>query len=75
MASSPQKPLLRTKRLTDTGFLKSNGEARRALAENSIAVNKNKVDENYAIAEKDLIDEKYILLQRGKKNYFVLKVV
>ena len=60
---------------SDTGFLKSNGEARRALAENSIAVNKNKVDENYAIAEKDLIDEKYILLQRGKKNYFVLKVV
>ena len=59
----------------ETGFLKSNGEARRALAENSIAVNKNKVDENYAIAEKDLIDEKYILLQRGKKNYFVLKVV
>jgi len=58
-----------------TGFLKSNGEARRALAENSISVNKNKVDENYAIAEKDLIDEKYILLQRGKKNYFVLKVV
>ena len=60
---------------SDTGFLKSNGEARRALAENSIAVNKNKVDENYAIAEKDLINEKYILLQRGKKNYFVLKVV
>ena len=59
----------------ETGFLKSNGEARRALAENSIAVNKKKVDENYAIAEKDLIDKKYILLQRGKKNYFVLKVV
>ena len=60
---------------SDTGFLKSNGEARRALAENSIAVNKNKVDENYAIAEKDLINEKYILLPRGKKYYFVLKVV
>jgi tyrosyl-tRNA synthetase len=60
---------------SDTGFLKSNGEARRALAENSIAVNKNKVDENYVIAENDLIDKKYILLQRGKKNYFVLKVV
>ena len=60
---------------SETGFLKSNGEARRALAENSIAVNKNKVDENYAIAENDLIDKKYILLQRGKKNYFVLKVV
>ena len=60
---------------SETGFLKSNGEARRALAENSIAVNKNKVDENYVIAENDLIDKKYILLQRGKKNYFILKVV
>lgn len=60
---------------SETRFLKSNGEARRALAENSIAVNKNKVDENYAVTEKDLINKKYILLQRGKKNYFLLKVV
>ena len=60
---------------SETRFLKSNGEARRALAENSIAVNKNKVDENYAVTEKDLINKKFILLQRGKKNYFLLKVV
>lgn len=60
---------------SETGFLKSNGEARRALAENSIAVNKNKIEENYSISQKDLIDKKYILLQRGKKNFFVLKLV
>ncbi len=59
---------------TDTGFLKSNGEARRAIKENSVAVNKNKVTEDYKISSKDLINDKYVLLQRGKKNYFVLKM-
>jgi tyrosyl-tRNA synthetase len=58
-----------------TSFLKSNGEARRALSENSISVNKTKVNESYAIGSIDLIDDQYILLQRGKKNYFIVKVV
>ncbi|RDK88839.1 tyrosine--tRNA ligase [Marinirhabdus gelatinilytica] len=57
-----------------TGFLKSNGEARRALKENSISVNKEKVKEGYSITSEDLINETFVLLQRGKKNYFVLKV-
>jgi tyrosyl-tRNA synthetase len=57
-----------------TGFLKSNGEARRELGQNSISVNKAKVDETYTISTTDLIGGKYVLLQRGKKNYFVLKV-
>ena len=57
-----------------SGFLKSNGEARRALKENSIAINKEKISEDYKISTKDLISNKYILLQRGKKNYFLLKV-
>jgi len=57
-----------------TGFLGSNGEARRALKQNSISVNKEKVKEDYIITEKDLINKKFVLLQRGKKNYFVLVV-
>jgi len=57
-----------------TGFLKSNGEVRRALAENSISVNKNKVTEGFKITHKDLIADNYVLLQRGKKQYFILKV-
>ncbi len=60
---------------TDTGFLKSNGEARRALKENSVAVNKVKVSEEHKILATDMINEKFVLLQRGKKNYFILKVV
>lgn len=58
-----------------TGFLKSKGEARRALAENSISINKEKVKEDYAISDSDLIRDRYILLQRGKKNYFIAKAV
>ncbi len=58
-----------------SGFLKSNGEARRALKENSISVNKEKVKDDKVIATNDLIADKFVLLQRGKKNYFLLKVV
>lgn len=59
----------------NTGFLKSNGEARRALKENSISVNKEKVKEDYQITANDLINNKFVLLQRGKKNYFLIRVV
>ncbi|MEW7281008.1 tyrosine--tRNA ligase [Aquimarina sp. 2201CG1-2-11] len=58
-----------------TGFLKSNGEARRALKENSIAVNKEKVTDSYSISKEDLINNQFVLLQRGKKNYFVIRAV
>ena len=57
-----------------TGFLASNGEARRELKQNSISVNKEKVKEDYSITKADLINDKFVLLQRGKKNYFVLVV-
>ena len=57
-----------------TGFLGSNGEARRELKQNSISVNKEKVKEEYSITASDLINNKFVLLQRGKKNYFVLVV-
>ena len=56
-------------------LLKSNGEARRALKENSISVNKTKVSDQKKITAKDLINDRYILLQRGKKSYFILEFV
>lgn len=59
--------------VAEGSFLKSNGEARRALKENSISVNKEKVAEERSLNAEDLINGKYILLQRGKKNYFILK--
>jgi len=59
----------------ENGFLKSNGEVRRALKENSISVNKEKVIEDFVITPSDLIADKFVLLQRGKKSYFLLRVV
>ena len=59
---------------SDTNFLKSVSEARRSLKENSISVNKNKISENYKVSNSDLINNKYVLLQRGKKNYYLLIV-
>lgn len=58
-----------------SGFLSSNGEARRDLKANSISVNKEKVTEGYELAEADLIDGQFLLLQKGKKNYFLLRIV
>ena len=58
----------------DTNFLKSMGEARRSLKENSISVNKLKVSENTIVSNKDLINNKYILLQRGRKKYYLVIV-
>jgi tyrosyl-tRNA synthetase len=61
--------------LTDhTGFLPSKGEAKRALKEGSISVHKVKVDDSRTVGTDDLINGRFILLQRGKKNYFLVKV-
>lgn len=56
-------------------LLNSNGEARRALKENSISVNKTKVSDQKKITAADLINDRYVLLQRGKKSYFILEFV
>ncbi|MFC4477901.1 tyrosine--tRNA ligase [Flavobacterium chungangensis] len=58
-----------------TGFFKSNGEARRALTANSISVNREKIKEDFVLTANDLINDQFVLLQSGKKNYFVIRVV
>ncbi len=57
-----------------TSFLSSNSEARRAIKENSISVNKKKISENYVLSRKDLIKDKYIVINRGKKKTFIVKI-
>ena len=59
----------------ETSFLPSNGEARRALKANSVSVNKAKVAEDYSITEADLIGGKYIILNKGKKNTYIIKAI
>ncbi len=57
-----------------SGFLSSNSEANRALKENSLSVNKTKINAENTFSESNLINGKYLLLQRGKKKYFVVEV-
>lgn len=57
-----------------TGFIASNSEARRALKENSVQVNKSRVSASYQLSDADLLSDRFILLQRGKKNYYLLVV-
>ena len=59
----------------ETNFLASNGEARRALKENSISVNKEKVGEDYTISNADLINDTYVIINRGKRSTFIIRVV
>ena len=57
-----------------TNILSSRGEARRSLKENSISINKEKVNEESVITEKDLLNNEFILVQKGKKNKFLVIV-
>lgn len=55
-----------------TQILASKGEVRRALKENSLSVNKEKVKEDFVTSNDNLLNEQYILVQKGKKNYFII---
>jgi len=57
------------------GAFKSNGEARRMLKDNAVSINKAKITESYVITSESLLNSKYVLVQKGKKNYFLVKVI
>ncbi|MBQ9253565.1 MAG: tyrosine--tRNA ligase [Bacteroidales bacterium] len=55
-----------------TQILSSKGEVRRALKENSLSINKEKITDTYTTNAESLLNGKYILVQKGKKNYFII---
>jgi len=57
-----------------TGLFKSNSEIKRSLKENSIIINKERVNDQFDFNSISLINKKYILLQKGKKNYFLINI-
>ena len=57
-----------------TEIMSSNGEARRSVKENAISINKTKVKLEHKVTEADVLKSNYILAQKGKKNYFLVKV-
>jgi len=59
---------------TETAIFASKGEARRMLKDNGLSVNKEKVNDVYQITSSDLLNGRYILVQKGKKNYYLVIV-
>lgn len=60
---------------TEGIIFKSKGEARRMIQSGAVSINKEKVTDANAGFTFGLLQDKYILAQRGKKNYFLIKVV
>ena len=61
--------------LTDfTQIFPSKSEARRTLKENGVSINKVKISDTFAVTSNSILNGKYILVQRGKKNYYVVLV-
>ena len=59
----------------ETSVFPSKGEARKMVQGNGVSINKDKIaDIAYEISEKDILDGKYILAQKGKKNYFIINI-
>jgi len=57
-----------------TQIFSSKGEARRTLNENGVSINKEKITDTYIITPNSVLNGKYILVQRGKKNYYVVVI-
>ncbi|MBN1925963.1 MAG: tyrosine--tRNA ligase [Prolixibacteraceae bacterium] len=56
-----------------TEIFPSKGELRRTLQANGLSINKEKIsNQELTIYSNDLISDKYLLIQKGKKNYFLI---
>ena len=59
----------------ETSVFPSKGEARKMIQGNGFSLNKEKrTDPNGMLTEDDIIDGKYILAQKGKKDYYIINV-
>ncbi|MEE9439791.1 MAG: tyrosine--tRNA ligase [Saprospiraceae bacterium] len=58
-----------------TKILSSKGEARRAIKNNAISINKEKIENDaMLVTKKDLLLDRYIMIENGKKNKFILVI-
>ncbi|MEJ6735177.1 MAG: tyrosine--tRNA ligase [Flavobacteriales bacterium] len=57
-----------------TNVFQSKGEARRMISSNAVSINKQKINEEKTLSKGDLLSQKYLLVQKGKKNYFLINV-
>ena len=59
---------------SETGILPSKSEAKRSVEQNSISINHEKVALDKAITTSDFLNDEFILVQKGKKNKFLVIV-
>ena len=60
----------------ETTALPSKSDVRRTIKGNGLSLNKEKVtDQEYSVTASDLINETYLLIQKGKKNYYIIEAV
>jgi tyrosyl-tRNA synthetase len=60
----------------ETQIVQSNGDARRAIKANALAVNKEKINSHEAvISSKSLLRDKYLMVENGKKNKFIVEIL
>ena len=57
-----------------TKIFSSKGEARRMVKSNAVSINKEKITDEFSLSKNNLVSNKYILIQKGKKNYFLIIV-
>jgi tyrosyl-tRNA synthetase len=61
--------------VTETNIFPSNGQARQKLGENAISINKSKVSQDYKVSSNDILHDRMLLVQQGKKNYYFVELV
>lgn len=61
--------------LAETAIFPSKGEARKMVQNGGVSINRHKVaDVAFTVKEEQLLHEQYLLVQKGKKNYYLVKV-
>jgi len=60
--------------LAETGIFPSKGEARKTIQGGGVSLNRNKQSIESTVSSKDLLHGKYLLLQKGKKNYYLVTI-
>lgn len=60
---------------TDFQIFSSKGEARKMIKNGGVNINKSKISNEHDTPAFELLQDKYLLIQKGKKNYFIVKAV
>ena len=62
--------------LTDTAIFPSKGEARKMIQNGGLSINRNKIDNAQLTVDSSLLlHKKYLLIQKGRKNYYLVKAI